>query len=110
MNVNTIPEPARFDSLIEVPFGSINVAYTAIGSPLTHQWRIIDIVNTTNQAMYISFNGVANNIYVPAGGFRVYDLFANNLREPIGTQIFLKYEAAPASGKVVVMGVYSAVP
>lgn len=96
----------RVDALRTLPFGSITSSYLALGTSFGHIMRIIRITNNTDGDMLFSFDGSTNNIFVPAGGFVLYDATSN--REEggeyfifeVGTQIFVKYSTAPTSGDV----------
>lgn len=106
----------RFDPIRTVAFGVITNAYTALGGALTRNWRMFRITNNTNADMFISADGTTDNLFVPAGGFLLYDLATNaqNVQDTdwfvmqIGTQFSLKYgTVAPTSGAVYLEGVYS---
>ncbi len=102
---------ARFDALRSIAFGSITGSYLPIGTPFQHLVRIIKITNTTNTDMFISFDGTTDNDYVPAGGFVLYDITTNGYTgtefvQQLFTQIYVKYNTAPASGSVFVTGVF----
>lgn len=99
------------DALRSLAFGAIGVTYTAIGVPFAHPMRIIKITNTTNTDMYVSFDGIIDHDYVPAGAFTLYDLTTNQNETAgwyfrIGTQVYIRYAMAPASGSVFVVALY----
>ncbi len=105
---------AEVDALRTVAFGSITGSYTAVGTPFGYQARIICFTNTTNQNVLFSMNGVTDNLIVPANGFKLFDLTTNH--KPvnqddfvfgIGTQWYVKYAAAPASGAVYIEVIYA---
>lgn len=106
---------ARADTILTKAFGAITNAYTTIGSPLSNNWRIFCITNNTNGDMLFSFNGSTDNIFIPAGGFRLYDLATNsppvnesdNFVLALLTQFYVKYNTAPASGAVWIEGIYA---
>ena len=106
---------AKFDAILSVGFASITASYTALGAALTHNWRIFKITNNTDGDMMFSANGTTNNIFIPAGGFTLYDLAANGPNETvssalqlaINTQFYIKYITAPTSGDVYIEGIYA---
>jgi hypothetical protein len=104
------PLIVRVDAIRQVAFGAITNTYTPIGAPLAHATRILKILNTTNADMFISFDGVTNNDYVPAGSFTLYDLTTNGIGQLFVferlTQVSVKYNSAPGSGSVTVVCVY----
>lgn len=105
----------EFDTIRSKAFGSITAAYTVLGSALTVPWRMMRIVNNTNGDLFISDDGTNDKIFIPAGGFVLYDLNANELGNDdsrwfvlaAGTQLYVKYSSAPSSGSVYAEGVYS---
>ncbi len=105
----------RFDALRSLAFGGISGSYAALGTPLTTNWRMFKITNTTQGNMLISADGTTDNLFVPAGGFVLYDLSTNAqpVRESdtfvmgIGTQFYVKQSSAPVSGSVYLEGLYA---
>ena len=104
---------ARVDILRSLPFGSITTAYQPLGTSLGHNWRIWKITNTTDGDMFISFDGINDNLFVPANTFTLYDISTNSdqdsataLSMSVGTQYFVRYSAAPTKGSVNLEGIY----
>jgi len=102
---------ARFDAVRTVANGSITASYTAVSTAFQHRMRIIKFVNTTDAGMYFSFDGTTNNDYVPANSFVLYDLTTNGTTNPdftleLFTQVYVKYESAPTTGSIYVIGVF----
>lgn len=105
---------AKFDTLREVLAASIAAAYTAIGTPLAHEARMIQITNSTDKALYISVDGATNILRVAAGATESFDFCSNKVQTdgffaPIGTQFYVnRTEAgAPASGSIAVQVIYA---
>lgn len=99
------------DSYRTAAFGALTANYTAVGTPFLHSLRMFRIVNTTNTSAAFSVDGVNNHFILPAGTFVLYDVSANNEPNspfylPYGTQFYVKYLSAPASGDVYVEGIY----
>lgn len=87
---------ARFDGLRAISYTSITNSYTPFGIPLAHAMRLLDFTNDTDALIYISFDGVNDNIALVPGSFRVYDVTADQdvnekFRYQNRTQVFLKY-------------------
>ena len=102
----------QFEPLRSVAFGSITGSYTALGSPLVYSARMMRLVNATDKDMFISDDGTNNKLYVPSNSFILYD-FSTNRYEPdssfyvaAGTQIYIKYAAAPGSGAFYLEAIY----
>lgn len=106
---------ARLDAIRSIGFASIGASYSAFGAPLTHNWRVFKITNNTNGDLLFSFDGATDNIFIPAGGFTLYDLATNTPPQSVSdnfvleltTQFYVKYTSAPTSGSVYVEGVYA---
>jgi len=85
-----------FDAVREVDAASITGSYTSLGSPFTDHVRLIDLNNTTDQEVYISFDGTTDHLRFAENSFKLFDLSANKIRDdglflPVGTQLFVKY-------------------
>lgn len=92
-----------FEAVREVAFGSITASYTTLGSAFTDHVRIIRFVNGTDKDMYISTDGSTNMLRLATNSYFILDLSANKVRDdglflPLGTQLYIKYQAAPSSG------------
>lgn len=101
----------RFDAVRSMAFGSITNSYTALGTPFGHAMRVLNLRNTTDQGIYISFDGTTDNDYLPASSFALYDLTSDqdvneHFRYQNNTQVFVKYASAPASGAVYLTAIY----
>lgn len=105
---------AQVDTLRTTAFGSITGSYVAIGSAFAYQARIICFTNTTNQDVLFSMDGSTDQLIVPAGSFKLFDVTMNhrpvNMDDfcfAIGTQWYVKYAAAPNAGAVYIEVVYA---
>ena len=105
---------AMIDALRTLAFGSIGATYTAVGTPTSYQARIICFTNTTNKDVTFSMDGVTDQLIVPAGSFKLFDITTNHRPVnqddfcfAIGTQWYVKYVAAPGSGAVYIEVVYA---
>jgi hypothetical protein len=105
---------AKIDTLRSLAYGSITGSYTAVGSALSYQARIICFTNTTNEDVFFSMDGTNNQLIVPAGSFKLFDITTNH--RPVnqddfclasGTQWYVKYASAPSSGAVYIEVVYT---
>ncbi len=106
---------ARFDALKTKAAASITNAYTTIGSVLGFNWRMFRIINDTDGDLLFSFNGTADNLFVKAGGFVLYDLSTNappvnvsdNYVFALNTQFYVKYVTVPTTGTAYIEGCYA---
>lgn len=103
---------ATFDTIRSLAFGSITGSYATLGAALAIRWRVFKISNNTDGDMFLSLDGVNDQMFVPAGGFTLYDISTNspppgnieNLVLPIGTQFYIRYSSAPTKGTVYIEG------
>ena len=51
-----------FDAIRELAFGSVTGTYAALGVPTSDNVRLISFQNQTNEQVYISFDGVVDNL------------------------------------------------
>lgn len=105
---------AKVDTLRVLANASIGASYAVVGSPFGFPARIICFTNTTDKDMLFSTDGTTNQLIVPAGSFKLFDVTTNH--KPvnqddfcfsIGTQWYVKYAAAPSSGSVYIEVVYA---
>lgn len=106
MNNNT--QVVQIDAVRTLAFGGISGAYAAVGTPFTEPVRIICFTNTTDGDMFFSDDAVNNKLFIPAGGFKLFDLATNRFNSsqywilPIGTQFYVKQSTAPTKGAVYI--------
>lgn len=106
---------ARYDILKTKGHAAITGSYTTLGSVVSHLWRAFCLTNNTNGDLFISFDGTNDNIFLPANGFRLYDVCANgnpltaidNLLIGINTQLYVRYSTAPTSGDLWLEALYA---
>jgi hypothetical protein len=105
---------AQVDVLRTLAFGSLAATFTPVGAPFSFQARIICFTNTTNEDVIFSMDGVTDQLIVPAGSFKLFDITMNhrpvNMDDfcfAIGTQWYVRYTAAPSSGAVYIEVVYA---
>ena len=96
---------ALVDPIRELAFGGISGTFAVIGTPLTVHARVIRFANSTNADIYISFDGINNNIRLAASSFILFDFATNRIQDDglfvsIGTQFWAKQVSAPSSGTV----------
>ncbi len=99
------------DELRSLAFGSVGMSYLALGIPFDHPMRIIKIVNTMDEDVLVSFDGILDHDYIPAGGFSLYDLTTNQNEVAgwffrNGTQVYVKVTAGASSGGVFLVAFY----
>ncbi len=105
---------AKVDTLRTLAFGSIGATFAAVGTAFGFQARIICFTNTTNADVIFSMNGTTDQLIVPAGSFKLFDITMNhrpvNMDDfcfAIGTQWYVRYASAPSSGAVYIEVVYA---
>lgn len=104
-----------FDTLRSTVYSSITTSYVSVGVPFAHAMRILHFMNLTDAVVYVSFDGVTDNIAFAPNGFAVYDLTSDQddnekIRFQKGSQVYIKYVGtAPtvASTSFFVMSTYA---
>lgn len=86
----------KYEAIREVAFGTIGATYATFGSVFTRDVFRVWLTNNTNADIYLSVDGVTDNIKMPAGSGRVYDNKTNDMYLKKGTQWYIKYAAAPS--------------
>jgi hypothetical protein len=101
--------------LRSLAFGSISGTYAAIGTAFLNPCRILEIINTTDADMLISYDGTHNHDVVPAHSGKILDFCANQaltqgafLAE--GTIVYVAEVSAPTLGSVYVATYYGVNP
>ena len=103
-NVQTV----SFDAYRTLGEASITTSFTAVGTPFTNPIRLICITNNTDGDMIFSVDAVNNNLFVPKGAFKLFDLNTNRRQSdqywvlPVNTQFYVKYSTAPTTGAVYI--------
>lgn len=92
----------RFDALKEVPFSSIGVGYQVLGGKVTNPCRQVVFNNALDQAVYISFDGVTDNLRLQSNSVKLFDFTSNKAKDngwflDKGTQIWIKQVSAASS-------------
>lgn len=105
----------RFDTVRTLAFGSVGASYSAVGSRVTRPGRILKITNYLDAPIFVSFDGVNNNDFVPEKGFTLYDFSTNKSATSSEeflmsnlTQVYVKRAGgAPTAGAVYVTYIYN---
>lgn len=106
---------AHVDVLRTLGFAAVLGTFVAVGAPFSFQSRIICFTNTTTEDVIFSMDGTTDQLIVPAGSFKLFDITMNhrpvNMDDftfPIGTQWYVRYASgAPTSGSVYIEVVYA---
>ena len=106
---------AVLDTLRTISYTSISSSFAVVGSSQLYPSRLICFTNTTDVNVIFSMDGATNQVIVPAGGFKLFDITTNH--RPInqddfcfatGTQWYVKEESAsPSKGAVYIEIVYA---
>jgi hypothetical protein len=104
---------AIIDTLRSLNFSGISGTYAQVGTPLTHITRIICLTNNTNGDLFVSNDGVTDNLFMPANSFKLFDLATNRSDYNStwsfsdGMPFFVKQSTAPTSGDFYIECVYA---
>lgn len=111
------PKEVNYDPRRSLAFGGIGAAYAQVGTSFTRPVRLIKLVNTSNQAMDVSADGVVDHDILPANAFYLYDLTSNKVRDEgaffrVGYGVWVKSTSgvAPTSGAVYAVVICGATP
>ena len=97
-----------FDAVRSLGEASIGATYTAVGTPFVNPVRLIVFTNNTDGDMFFSDDGTTDMLFIPKGGFKLFDLNTNRTHIdqywvlPINTQWYVRYSTAPATGAVYI--------
>lgn len=102
-----------FEALRSLAFGGISAVYANIGAVTTHKVRAFKISNNTEGDMIFSVTSPADEMFLTAGSFTLYDIQANMNAQfddqyvlGVGVQFKVKQVTAPVSGAVYVEVIY----
>ena len=101
-----------FEPIRTIGFAAISGAYASVGVPTTREIRAFCISNNTAGDMYITTDTSEDQMFIPSGSFRLYDLQANigpvddKYVLPVGTQFSVKQITAPTSGDLYIELIY----
>lgn len=102
-----------FDAIREKDASSITGSYTPLGTPLVDNVRLIDIVNSCDQEVYISFDGITDHLRFDINSFKLFDLSSNKVRDDglflaAGTQVYVRFvSSTTVSGTVWIECIYA---
>ncbi len=102
-----------FDPVREKIATDITNSYTTLGVPLVDHVRLIDFNNSTDQEIYVSFDGIDDHLRMAHNSFKLFDLSANKIRDDglflaSGTQIFIKFVSTTTVNGTVWVEIMSA--
>jgi hypothetical protein len=105
--------PAHTDTIRTLAYTGISGTYAAVGSALTHNTRMLRLVNLTQGNVMFSDDGTNDKWIVPAGSFVLYDYTSNS--HPVegsmayakAIQIYVKQITSPTSGAVYIECTYA---
>lgn len=83
------------DALRSLASASVSSSYQAVGTTFTNPIRIMKITNNSTQDITISWDGLTDHEYIPAGSFLLLDVssnaeFSRSCEISSGTQILAK--------------------
>ena len=91
-------------------FSGINPVYTSIGTPLNEGIRIFAVQNLTDVIIAFSLDGLNDNFVLPANGYRIVDVSANDALGqgwyiPMGTRFYARTFGSPTTTGAVYVDV-----
>lgn len=97
MSIPTANSLAAFpDPIRSIDSATFTGAYQAVSTPTTRPVRLIKFVNNSSVAVTISWDGINDHDFIPAGSFALYDVSTNKVYDTLawyirqGTQFYVK--------------------
>jgi len=112
-SLRIFPQPLQ-----SVSYLLMSTAYINIGTPLPFASRIIQLQNTTDNEVLISWDGINDHQFIPANGFVLLDVMTNKTASQEGwyvgakTQLYARFPigSSPATqGAVYLTSFYGLV-
>jgi len=100
------------ETLRTLAFGSITTSFVAVGSAMEHSILKYKLINGTDEALTISFDGINDHERILSNTAYVEDVALESISTvelPKGTTIYVKHDAGsgPTVGNVYVSVTYS---
>jgi len=102
-----------FEAIKTLGFAGISGSYASVGDPTGYPVRAFCITNNTAGDLYFTTDTSQDEMFLPAGSFRLYDLqsninpqFDDKFVLETGTQFSVKQVTAPVSGSVYIECIY----
>lgn len=92
---------------------SVTGSYQAIGSAITKPIRLLKIVNNSTQDVTVSWDGIHDHDYVPAGAGVVYDVGTNRGHASSSTDFqptTFYAKGTSGTGNIAVTSFYAKIP
>jgi hypothetical protein len=67
----------RIEPLRSLAFGGLSGVYAGVGTAINNPAHMMVISNNTDTDIFCSFDGVTDQMFLPAGQARIYDLTSN---------------------------------
>lgn len=99
---------ATIDTIRTLAHTGISGSFAAVGIPLSFPTRLICFTNNTDGDMFFSDNATANQLFIAAGSFKLFDLNTNRLNQQqlwvfaTGTQFYVVESTTPSKGAVYI--------
>ena len=87
----------KWEAVREIAAGSLTTSFQNFGGVFTRDSFRIWITNNTNGEFYLTTDGSTNMLKIPAMTGRAYDNKTNDMYVKTGTQLQIKWVAAPGA-------------
>lgn len=104
----TSSQVVYLDEIRTIGFAATGAGYVPIGPSFAHPVRLICLSNNTDGDMLFSVDGVTDQLFIPAGSFKLFDLSTNRTHVAqywalqAGTQFYIKRVTVPTKGSVYI--------
>lgn len=103
----------QFEPIRQIANGAIAESYSPIGTPFIDHCRLMRIVSTLNEEVYISIDGINDHIRMANNSFFIMDFTTNKVQDDglflsVGTVIYVRQaDGIPMSGNVWIEVLYA---
>src|SRR5271170_4366874 len=102
------PLVVTIDTIRSLAYTGISGTYAVVGIPFIFPVKLICFTNNTDGDVFFSNTGTANQLFVAAGSFKLFDSTCNrNALQPVwalptATQMYVKQSTSPSKGAVYI--------
>ena len=107
------PTKVAFEIIRSINFTAVSDAFATVGTPFENPCRMIKLVSTMDELLYVSFDGINPVEVMPPNSFVIWDFSSNKIRDDglfmeKGSQISIVAPLdLPTEGRFFVTAVYA---
>lgn len=97
----TYPVVAQSVAAASIGASYPSVPQVSLGTSQDRSVAMMNLTNTTNEALWFSYDGVNDHGYIISGQLRTFNFMANRRIKPIGGIFFRSSGVLPSGGDVI---------